>query len=115
MPADRHPPVAAAGRPAGLVLRALSLGARALQRRAPLHGFDAYVVGFHCARSDPHMQMEAHHYCKVVDEDLLQCLIFDANTRDANLIGTEHIISERLFATLDAEERARWHPHNFEI
>jgi hypothetical protein len=36
--------------------------------------------------------MEAHHYCKVVNDDLLQCLIFDGNSSNANLIGTEHII-----------------------
>ena len=115
MPAQRRPPRRPAGRPTGPVFRALSLGSRLLQRRAPLHGFDAYVVGFHCAREDPQMQMEAHHYCKVVNEDLLQCLIFDGNTRDANLIGTEHIISEGLFATLPQDERPRWHPHNCEV
>jgi hypothetical protein len=113
--AQRRPPTRPAGRPTGPLLRALGLGARLLQRHAPLRGFDAYVVGFHCAREDPHMQMEAHHFCKVVNDDLLQCLIFDGNTRNANLIGTEHIISERLFATLPDDERPRWHPHNFEL
>jgi Protein of unknown function (DUF1264) len=113
--APRRPPTRPAGRPTGAVLRALGVGARLLQRHAPLRGFDAYVVGFHCAREDPQMQMEAHHFCKVVNADLLQCLIFDGNGSDANLIGTEHIISERLFATLPADERPRWHPHNFEL
>ncbi len=37
--------------------------------------------------------MEAHHYCRVVNDDLLQCVLFDGNTRDANLIGIEYIIS----------------------
>ena len=61
------------------------------------------------------MQMEAHHYCRVVNEDLIQCVLFDGNTRDANLIGVEYIVSERLFQALPESERSYWHPHNFEI
>jgi hypothetical protein len=61
------------------------------------------------------MQMEAHHYCHQVNADLLQCVLFDGNTEDANLIGIEYIISERLFASLPPEEQAFWHPHNYEI
>jgi hypothetical protein len=61
------------------------------------------------------MQMEAHHYCRVVNDDFLQCVLFDGNTRDANLIGIEYIVSEKLFATLPAEERPSWHPHNYEV
>jgi hypothetical protein len=80
---------------------ALETGARVLQTSAPLEPFDIYVVGFHCARQDPHMHMhmhmEAHHFCAQVNSDVLQCAIFDGNTKDANLIGIEYIISEKLF------------------
>jgi uncharacterized protein DUF1264 len=93
----------------------LEAGARVLQDMTPLKDFDVYVAGLHCARHDPAMQMEAHHYCKQVNEDLLQCLIFDGNTREANLIGIEYIVSERLFETLPEGERGFWHPHNYEI
>jgi hypothetical protein len=48
------------------------------------------VVGFHCPKGVPDEQMEAHHYCRVVNDDLLQCVLFDGNTREANLIGVEH-------------------------
>ena len=61
------------------------------------------------------MQMEAHHYCKRVNEDLLQCAIFDGNTEEANLVGIEYIISESLFDGLPEEEKSYWHPHNFEV
>jgi hypothetical protein len=61
------------------------------------------------------MQMEAHHYCRVVNDDFLQCVLFDGNTREANLIGIEYIVSEALFDSLPAEERGSWHPHNFEV
>lgn len=93
----------------------LEAGASVLQDTAPLADFDIYVVGLHCARDDPGMQMEAHHYCRQVNQDLLQCVLFDGNTRDANLIGIEYIVSERLFAGLPDDEKPSWHPHNYEI
>jgi hypothetical protein len=34
---------------------------------------------------------------------------------DANLIGIEYILSERLFETLPDDEKPSWHPHNYEI
>src|SRR5215211_3825551 len=93
----RPSPVAPAGEGKGAWMAALEKGAAVLQDTTPLKGFDVYVVGFHCAKDEPDMQMEAHHYCRVVNDDLLQCVIFDGNTREANLIGIEYIVSERLF------------------
>jgi hypothetical protein len=112
---ERRSPVSPAGEGKGAWLAVLEQGAHLLQETTPLRGFDVYVVGFHCAKDQPDMQMEAHHYCKVVNDDLLQCVLFDGNTREANLIGVEYIASEALFATLPDDERPLWHPHNFEI
>ena len=111
----RPPPLTPAGEGKTLWRATLEAGAKILQDTAPLAPFDVYVVGFHCARDEPGMQMGAHHYCRQVNEEFLQCVIFDGNTRDANLIGIEYIVSERLFDTLPTEEQAFWHPHNFEI
>ncbi len=112
---DRPSPLQPPGERTSLWRSTLAKGADVLQDRAPLGGFDVYVVGFHCAKNDPAMQMEAHHYCRQVNHDFIQCMIFDGNTRDANLIGIEYIVSERLFATLPDDEQARWHPHNYEV
>ena len=112
---DRPSPIRPAGEGKGAWLAALEQGASLLQEVTPLKGFDVYVVGFHCPKDEPDEQMEAHHYCRVVNDDLLQCVLFDGNTKDANLIGIEYIVSERLFETLPEDERAYWHPHNFEV
>jgi hypothetical protein len=93
----------------------LEAGASLLQDTAPLKDFDIYVAGLHCARHEPEMQMEAHHFCRQVNQDFLQCVPFDGNTKDANLIGIEYIISERLFDALPEDEKPYWHPHNYEI
>jgi len=112
---DRSTGVRAAGADKRLWTAFLEQGAHALQTDAPLRGFDVYVVGFHCAKGEPHFQMEAHHFCRVVNDELLQCVLFDGNTKDANLIGIEYIVSERLLETMPEDERPYWHPHNFEI
>lgn len=106
---------AAPGRRKRLATLGLELGSRLLQRRGPLDNFHLYLVGFHPMRDDPRAQIEAHHYCRIIDEDLVQCIMFDGSGPDARLIGVEYIVSERLYAELPADERARWHPHNYEI
>jgi hypothetical protein len=112
---ERGSPVKPAGEGRSLWRQALEAGAALIQDRTPLKDFDVYVVGLHCGKGEPDMQMEAHHFCRQVNQDLFQCVIFDGNTVDANLIGIEYIISERLFETLPAAEQESWHPHNFEI
>jgi hypothetical protein len=42
-------------------------------------------------------------------------VLFDGNTKDANLIGIEYIVSERLFDQLPEDEQSSWHPHNYEV
>ena len=112
---QRESPVTPAGSGRSLWRQTLEAGAAILQDTAPLKDFDIYVVGLHCAKHEPEMQMEAHHFCRQVNQDLLQCILFDGNTKDANLIGIEYIVSERLFESLSADEKPYWHPHNFEI
>lgn len=90
-------------------------GTAILQKNAPLSGMNIYLDGFHSAKDDPAHQMEAHHFCRQVNEGFLQCALFDSNTSSANLIGIEYIISEKLFETLPQDERKYWHPHNGEI
>ncbi len=115
MTKTREPKVRPPGADKTLWRATLETGSKALQDAAPLRDFDIYVVGFHCTRHATEMQMEAHHYCKQVNSDLLQCAIFDGNTRDANLIGIEYIISEALFDGLPEAEKDYWHPHNYEV
>jgi hypothetical protein len=93
----------------------LETGANLLQAKAPVEEIAMYLNGFHVSKDDPTMQMEAHHYCNQVNEDLAQCVLFDGNTAEARMIGIEYIISEKLYDTLPAEEKAYWHPHNYEI
>jgi hypothetical protein len=112
---DSQAPVAPPGRDTAGSTAALKAGAAALQDNGPLAGMDIYLVGFHPMKQAPSEQMEAHHYCRQVNEDFAQCVLFDGNDARANLTGIEYIISERLFHGLPPDERHYWHPHNGEI
>ena len=94
---------------------ALELGSRLVQRKTPLDNFHLYLVGFHPMKGAPHEQVEVHHFCRVINEDLIQCILFDGAGPDARLTGIEYIISEQLFGDLPDGERQLWHPHNYEI
>jgi hypothetical protein len=94
---------------------ALALGARVLQTDAPPAQLNIYLVGFHPMKAHPDHQMEAHHFCRQVNEDFAQCALFDGASKEANLNGIEYIISEKLYAQLPDEEKQYWHPHNYEI
>ena len=60
-------------------------------------------------------QVRAHHYCRHLNQDMRQCVIYDSDQPDARLIGIEYIISQRLFDTLPADEKVLWHSHVYEV
>lgn len=95
--------------------KALEAGAAVLQSKGPVGRLDTYLDGFHFASGDLAEQMEAHHYCAKLNEDLMQCALFDSNEKGALLIGVEYIVSERLFNTLPDDERKLWHSHVYEV
>ena len=95
--------------------KTLEIGAELLQDETPLKQFSMYLDGFHFYNGKLNEQMEAHHYCTQINEDVTQCIIFDGNKKDSKIMGIEYIISEKLFTTLDEEEKKLWHSHVFEV
>jgi hypothetical protein len=90
-------------------------GAAVMQRMPPIGAINAYLDGFHFYSGRMERQMEAHHYCAILNEEVIQCVLYDGNDQDAKLIGLEYIISERLFATLPPTEKGLWHSHVHEV
>jgi Protein of unknown function (DUF1264) len=95
--------------------RALEAGAAALQDKPPIEAINAYLDGFHFYNGNMKGQMEAHHYCSLLNEEVTQCVIYDANVKDAKMMGVEYIVSGRLFQTLPEAEKAMWHSHVHEV
>ncbi len=85
------------------------------QANGPVQQLGIYLDAFHVMKDDPKHQLEAHHYCKAVNDSFLQCAIFDGNDQAANLNGIEYIVSEKVYESLPKDEQKYWHPHNYEI
>ncbi len=94
--------------------RVLETGTSLLQNKAPIDAINVYLDGFHFYNGNMKGQMEAHHYCSVMSEDLIQCVIFDGNSKNSKLMGVEYIVSRNAFQTLPTDERKLWHSHNYE-
>lgn len=95
--------------------KVLESGANVMQDKAPLAALNAYLDGFHFYNGNMQGQMEAHHYCGHLNEDVIQCVIFDGNDGNAKLMGVEYIVTEALFAGLPPEEKHLWHSHVHEV
>lgn len=108
-------PVKATGEETSAKMKVLATGATVIQSRPPIEAISTYLDGFHFYSGEQKGQMEAHHYVTVLNEDVMQAVIYDGNTRDAKLMGVEYIISERLFKTLPAAEKPYWHSHRYEV
>ncbi|MBC3784132.1 OBAP family protein [Spirosoma utsteinense] len=93
----------------------LEAGATALQDKTPVDRLEIYLNGFHFYNGQINGQMEAHHYCTKLNEDLTQCVIYDGNGNDAKIMGVEYIVSEKLFKTLPPDEKKLWHSHAYEV
>jgi hypothetical protein len=82
---------------------------------SPVKALAVYLDAFHFHNGAMEEQMEVHHYCSQVNEDVIQCALFDGNTATARLVGVEYVISEKAFRTLPAEEKKMWHSHVYEV
>ena len=103
------------GRAETPMTQALDAGAAALQDKPPIDALNAYLDGFHFYNGRMDAQMEAHHYCSVLNDEVIQCVIYDGSVREAKIMGVEYIISRELFAGLPATEKALWHSHVHEV
>jgi Protein of unknown function (DUF1264) len=107
--------VSAPGRDETATTKTLELGANLLQEKAPIRTLNAYLDGFHFYNGNLQAQMEAHHYCGHVNEEIIQCVIFDGNDKTAKIMGVEYIVSRALFGTLSTDEKRLWHSHAHEV
>ncbi|TGE28256.1 OBAP family protein [Hymenobacter metallicola] len=108
-------PVEAPGAEKTAKTRVLEAGADILQGKAPLQKLNMYLDGFHFYNGALGQQMEAHHFCAKLNEDVTQCVIYDGNGPDAKIMGIEYIVSKKLFEQLPTEEKKLWHSHVHEV
>jgi hypothetical protein len=81
----------------------------------PAQQLQLYLDAFHFIKEQPKMQMEVHHYCQVLNSDLVQCALYNDNKPDAKLVGIEYVISDKLYSEFSPKEKLLWHPHQYEV
>lgn len=72
-------------------------------------------AGVHLLKDIPEYSKVAYHFCKPVNEDLNQCVLYDGTGPDAKLIGVEYLVSDSIYQKMPAEEKAFWHDHKYEV
>ncbi|XLU20053.1 hypothetical protein S245_056119, partial [Arachis hypogaea] len=89
-------------------------GAMMLQSLKPVKQFNHHICSFAIYSHDMSRQIETHHYCSRLNQDFLQCVVYDSDDANACLLGVEYIISDRIFEDLPDEEKKLWHSHAYE-
>jgi Protein of unknown function (DUF1264) len=72
-------------------------------------------AGVHLLKDLPEHAQVAYHYCKPVNDDVSQCVLYDGTGPDARLIGIEYLVSDALYQKMPAEEKVYWHDHKHEV
>ncbi|XP_077251071.1 oil body-associated protein 2B-like [Tasmannia lanceolata] len=103
------------GEPLKMESKVLDKGAQILQSLKPMKQIHQHVCTFAMYSHDMNRQIETHHYITRVNQDFLQCAVYDSDDSNARLIGVEYIVSDRIFEGLPTEEQKLWHSHAYEI
>ena len=79
----------------------------------PTEGFDIHVtVNKHDSENLEH-QMD--HYCKLSDQIVAECLLFNGDDANGHLEQVEYIITDAQYQQLPEREKHNWHNHAVEL
>uniref|UniRef100_A0ACD5VGN3 Uncharacterized protein n=1 Tax=Avena sativa TaxID=4498 RepID=A0ACD5VGN3_AVESA len=103
------------GRPTTVSSQVIDMGAQVLQPLKPVRQMKQHACSFALYAHDMHRQLEVHHFVSRLNQDVLQCAVYDSDKPSARLIGVEYIVSDSIFEALPAEEQKLWHSHAYEV
>ena len=72
-------------------------------------------AGVHLLKDLPEHPQVAYHYCKTLNDDVSQCVLYDGTGPDARLIGIEYLVSDAHYQNMPPEEKVYWHDHKYEV
>lgn len=98
-----------------LTAKAVDAGAAMLQSLEPIKAFQQHVCTWAIFSHDMNRKIQTHHHAARLNDDFLQCAVYDSDQSNARLIGVEYVVSENVFKDLPPEEKKLWHSHEFEI
>ncbi|KAF7840372.1 oil body-associated protein 2C-like [Senna tora] len=103
------------GQPTSIKKQVIDMGTEMLQSLKPIKHASLHGCTFAIYSHDMSRQIETHHFCSRLNQDFVQCAVYDSDDSNARLIGIEYIISDKIFDTLPPEEQKLWHSHAYEI
>lgn len=62
-----------------------------------------------------HAKERAHHWCKNISKDLIECQLYESDAANARLVGVETVVPSDVYKTFSASEQSMWHYHRTEI
>ena len=100
------------------LLFAGTISTKAIAGDAPASPLDGYTIHV----SAPHMMNGEvigpfHHYCKAINDDIIQCILFDSTEPNARMTEVEYMVSKKLARKVIPEwsHKQNWHDHAEEI
>ncbi len=99
-----------------VIVSALYTGAHAEEpANGPLAGYTIHVSAPHVMNGEMVGPME--HYCKAINDEIIQCVLFDGTGPDAKLTEIEYMISKKLVRkhTPEWKWELNWHDHQQEV
>ncbi|WCJ27280.1 hypothetical protein M5689_009039 [Euphorbia peplus] len=103
------------GEPMSMGQHMLDKGAQMLQNLKPIKQISQHVCTFAIYSHDMSRQIETHHFITRLNQDFLQCAVYDSDDSTGRLIGVEYIVSDKIFETLPPDEQKLWHSHAYEV
>ncbi|XP_050234600.1 oil body-associated protein 2A [Mercurialis annua] len=103
------------GQPMSMEQHMLDKGAQMLQSLKPVKQMSQHVCSFAIYSHDMSRQIETHHFLTRINQDFLQCAVYDTDNANGRLIGVEYIVSDKTFESLPPEEQKLWHSHAYEV
>lgn len=95
-----------------------TLSTQAIAGDAPASPLDGYTIHV----SAPHMMNGEvigpfHHYCKAINDDIIQCILFESTEPNARMTEVEYMVSKKLARKVipDWSHKQNWHDHAEEI
>ncbi|QPJ63965.1 MAG: OBAP family protein [Candidatus Nitrohelix vancouverensis] len=81
----------------------------------PLEGYTIHVSAPHMM--DGEVVGPFHHYCKPINADIIQCILFESTDPNARMTEVEYMVSKRLARQVIPEwsHKQNWHDHEQEI
>ena len=81
----------------------------------PLEGYTIHVTAPHMMNGE--VIGPFHHYCKPINADIIQCILFESTDANARMTEVEYMVSKKLARKVIPKwaHRQNWHDHKEEI